>query len=97
MNRMNVNFFICENLLLFFFHFVLFGGFFLFVFFRLFVERAMAAKGGAGGALPVSGLGVVAQAVPGSRSLAHSVCLMRFFSFKIGIPHLEPAREDSEN
>lgn len=57
----------------------------------------MAAKGGAGGALPVSGLGVVAQAVPGSRSLAHSVCLMRFFSFKIGIPHLEPAREDSEN
>lgn len=57
MNRMNVNFFICENLLLFFFHFVLFGGFFSFVFFRLFVERAMAAKGGCQGSPPCEWLG----------------------------------------
>lgn len=39
MNRMNVNFFICENLLLFFFHFVLFGGFFSFVFFSVCLSR----------------------------------------------------------
>ena len=57
----------------------------------------MAAKGGAGGALTVSGLQVMARAMPGSRSLAHSVCLTCFFSFKIGILHVEPAIEDSEN
>lgn len=96
MNRMNVNFFICENLLLFF-HFVLFGGFFLVSFFSSVWRESDGCRGGCGGALTVSGSEVTARATPGSRSLAHSVCLTCFFSFQNSDPYVEPAIEDSEN
>lgn len=48
---------------------------------------------GCRGALSVSGL----EIMPGSHSLAHSVSHILSFSFKIGILHVEPAIEDSEN
>ena len=89
MNPMNVNFFICENLYYFVPIFFCLGPWFLC--FCLFVVRGMAAKGGTWGALVMSGSQVIAQAVPGSRSLAPSACLACFFSFKIGIFHVEPA------
>lgn len=81
--------------------FVLFGAYFLVCFFFFFFfplhllgERAMADMGaGCRGALSVSGL----EIMPGSHSLAHSVSHILSFSFKIGILHVEPAIEDSEN
>lgn len=81
MNRMNVNFFICENSL-----FVLFGAYILvFDFFfpplHLLGERAMAAMGaGCKGALSVSGL----EVMPGSHSLVHSVSHILSFLSKLG-------------
>lgn len=72
MNRMNVNFFICENSFICF----VWGLFFLgFAFFsHLLGERAMAAMVGTGEP-SLSGLEVRA----GSRSLAHSVSHVLFF------------------
>lgn len=97
MNRMNVNFFICENSFIICF---VWGLFFVFVFFsflfplHLVGERVMADMGvGCRGALSVSGL----EVMPGSHSLAHFVSHILSFSFKIGILHVEPAIEDSEN
>lgn len=86
MNRMNVNFFICEKSL-FFFHFVLFGGS------VLFGERAMAAVGSIGEPSRQAVGGAWGLAGP---SLSRLFCVSHAFSFKIGILHVEPAREDSE-
>ncbi|XP_032321650.1 far upstream element-binding protein 2 isoform X2 [Camelus ferus] len=79
--RMNVNLFICENLLLFFFHFVLFGGFsfFWFVFFSVCLLRERGLPRGCLGSPHWERPEAAARAVPASRSLAHSVSHMHFF------------------
>lgn len=83
MNRMNVNFFICENLLLFF-HFVLFGGFFLVSFFSSVWRESDGCRGGCGGAL-TEWLGGRCTGNAGL-SLSRSFCVshMLFFLSKFG-------------
>lgn len=93
---MNVNFFICENLLLLFFSILFclgaffFSFFFFFFFFSTFGERATAA---AECQEPHEWLG--GRALP-CRALALSpiLCVSCLLSFKIGILHVEPAIED---
>lgn len=88
MNRMNVNFFICEKSLFFFLHFVLFGGFlFCFVFYLVCLVRERWPPG-VPGSPRSEGLGL---------SLSSSLCVLHPFPFKIGILHVEPALENSEN
>lgn len=69
------------------------GSFFVF-FLRLATERRLPWR--VRGSPAVSGPEVAAPGTRGSGSLAHSVSRV-FSSFKIGIFHVEPAKEDSEN
>lgn len=90
---MNVNFFICENSFIIICFVWGLSFWFLVLFFFPFVRRESdGCYGRCGAALSVSGLEVSARL-----SLSRLFCLTSFFSFKIGILHVEPAIEDSEN
>lgn len=87
MNRMNVNFFICEKSL-FFFPFCSVWG----LLFCLARERWLP-WGVSGSPRGKRWEGAWGLAGP---SLSRLFCVSHAFSFKIGILHVEPAREDSE-
>lgn len=103
MNRMNVNFFICENLLFFFpfcsvsgLFFVCLCFYFCFVFiFPVCLARERRLPWGCG---EPGGRGSEVAARAHGLSLSRSLCVSHvLFSFKIGIPRVEPAIEGSES
>lgn len=96
MNRMNVNFFICENSIIFFFILFCLGALFCLVFSVCLVRKRWLPWGVQGSPL-CEWLGGQCPARALSLTVCVSHALFFFFPFKIGILHVEPAIEDSEN